>query len=256
MSEWKRDNSGERTEAPTSLQWDRAREAGLVARSPELAGALLLAGAAGLLAAVGPAILRGMLAAMRGGLGSAGEALTPADASRGLLDACRPLLLPVLGLLLGLCGIALLAGALQVGLRLRLDRCTPDPSRLMRPPSASSRRMAVRTVAAVAKLALLAAVTCATFRGMLPQFAALPRLSASELPAAAGALLGAVTVRILPVLLLLGLLDYAYQRWEFHQSLRMTPREVAQDLKDLEANPQLRRRRRAAVGVRGTQRVQ
>ena len=46
-------------------------------------------------------------------------------------------------------------------------------------------------------------------------------------------------------LLLLALLDYAFQRWKHEQDLKMTSQEVREEMKNLEGDPQVVARRRA-----------
>ena len=46
------------------------------------------------------------------------------------------------------------------------------------------------------------------------------------------------------MLLALGFLDYMYQRYSFHKSLKMTKEEVKEELKQTEGDPQMRSMRR------------
>ncbi|MCS7298885.1 MAG: flagellar biosynthesis protein FlhB [Spirochaetia bacterium] len=43
-------------------------------------------------------------------------------------------------------------------------------------------------------------------------------------------------------LLIFSIFDYLYQRWSFRRSLRMTPRELKQEIKEFEGDPQIRAR--------------
>jgi flagellar biosynthetic protein FlhB len=47
------------------------------------------------------------------------------------------------------------------------------------------------------------------------------------------------------VLIFLAAADYAYQRWEFEKSLRMSKEEVEKEVKETEGDPQLKARRRS-----------
>ena len=46
-------------------------------------------------------------------------------------------------------------------------------------------------------------------------------------------------------MLILGLLDFGYQRWQHGQDLRMTQQEMKQELKQYEGNPEVKQRIRA-----------
>jgi flagellar biosynthetic protein FlhB len=72
-------------------------------------------------------------------------------------------------------------------------------------------------------------------------------LAAQETPALAAGFLELVlwmTVKAAGALLVLGVIDYAWQRWRFEQRLRMTPEELREELRQQEGDPQQIRHRR------------
>ena len=68
--------------------------------------------------------------------------------------------------------------------------------------------------------------------------------------AAAGALHGLAQLllwtglKLGAALLVLAVLDYAYQRWRHERDLRMTPQELREEMRNLEGNPQVIARRK------------
>ena len=52
------------------------------------------------------------------------------------------------------------------------------------------------------------------------------------------------TIKIGAALLVLAILDYAYQRWRHERDLRMTPQELREELKNLEGDPQRKARQK------------
>jgi flagellar biosynthetic protein FlhB len=44
------------------------------------------------------------------------------------------------------------------------------------------------------------------------------------------------------VLFVLGVFDYAYQKWEFEKSIRMSKQEIKEEYKQMEGDPQIKRR--------------
>ena len=50
-------------------------------------------------------------------------------------------------------------------------------------------------------------------------------------------------IRIALLLLVLGILDYGYQRWDHERGLRMTKQEVKEEMKRMEGDPQIKSRR-------------
>ena len=52
------------------------------------------------------------------------------------------------------------------------------------------------------------------------------------------------SIKIGVALLILALLDYAFQRWKHEQDIKMTSQEVREEMKNLEGDPQIAARRR------------
>src|SRR5690606_36031036 len=61
--------------------------------------------------------------------------------------------------------------------------------------------------------------------------------------------------RVAAVMLLIGLADYAYQRWQHEQDLRMTMQEARQEAKELEGDPHIKRRVRQLQRQMASQRM-
>ncbi|MDI3521889.1 MAG: flagellar biosynthesis protein FlhB [Bacillota bacterium] len=140
---------------------------------------------------------------------------------------------------------ALLAGYLQVGfifslepVTLRLDRLNPVSGfqRLF------SRRSLTTLVRNLAKLLLVSWVAFSSLRGAYAFFPQLPLMGLEGFVGFCRSL----TFRLLwqsgLAILVLALLDYAYQRWEYEQSLRMSQQEVKEELKQNEGSPEVRSR--------------
>ena len=53
-----------------------------------------------------------------------------------------------------------------------------------------------------------------------------------------------IALKVGAALLVLAILDYAYQWWRHEQDLKMTPQELREELRNLEGNPQLIARRK------------
>lgn len=53
-----------------------------------------------------------------------------------------------------------------------------------------------------------------------------------------------ISIRCGIALLIIGFFDYFYQRWEFERSIRMTKQEVKEEYKEIEGNPEIKRRQR------------
>ena len=62
-------------------------------------------------------------------------------------------------------------------------------------------------------------------------------------------------VKLALVLLVLGLLDYAYQRWQRERDLRMTRIEVKDEMKRMEGDPLVKQRRTRVARQLALQRI-
>ncbi|HEU4333050.1 MAG TPA: EscU/YscU/HrcU family type III secretion system export apparatus switch protein [Candidatus Eisenbacteria bacterium] len=237
----------DRTEAPTPRRLREARKKGQVAVSRDLAAALALLAAAAGLYLFGPGFLSGLRSALTRSLSSLHEmesgGATAATVSAGsaMLGATAPLIL-----------LALAAGAAatlaQVGFLFTGDTIRIKPERL--DPFEGLRRIfSMRTFVAVtgglAKGGIIVGVLAAS---LWQERVALAGLSTKELPEALSILTGSAIAlfwKTAIALLALGLVDWGYRRWQHLRDLRMSRREVEDELKEFEGDPATRDRRRA-----------
>src|SRR5262249_4011511 len=98
---------------------------------------------------------------------------------------------------------------------------------------------------ACGKLLIIGWIAWTTINSAYPQIAATIRQDVAGGCATVGELIYSLALRITLFLLVLAALDYAYQRWSFERSIRMTKEEVRQEGKQTEGNPQVRSRIRA-----------
>ena len=241
----------ERTEQPTPKRIRDARLEGNVARSPELSAAAVLLG--GLL------LLRGPLRQMTLGLGEWLRSLILALPNQ--LQAEKPvqasnLLTPNLGLwsvpyLLSLGVLLVVAltvnlaqtGFLWSGKRLGLHFDRLDPIKGFK--RLFSFHTLIELAKAILKLTLIGGVTYAYIRPRLPLLLSLNQYGFSSAFSLWFDLALGLAMQIALLYLVLAVLDYAYQRWSYLRSLRMTREELKEELKQTEGDPVLRSRIRS-----------
>lgn len=242
------DSAQEKTEAPTPRRREEARSRGQVARSNDLSASVVLLGALLLLHWTGRDILARLLDVTRTCLETQGtNGIDPAALAgmmtlsfRGLAETVLPMLLVVLVL-------SLVASFAQVGVLFTFAPLTPSLDRL-NPVNGFSRmfngRAAVHLLMGIAKLGILGVVAWWTLRSrvdVLAQVSALPHLAVVGVAAELAFTLG---LRLAIALLILALIDYSYQRWRTEQDLKMTKEEVREELKRMDGDPMIKRRRR------------
>ena len=164
--------------------------------------------------------------------------------SQQLLYALACCLLPFLGLLMFV-GIA--ANVLQVGFLFLPEKLAPDLMRLD-PLQGLARLFSLanlmRLVMGLLKMALVTGVAYASLYGQREKVIGLSAMTTWEISAFLAQILIWTSMKIAVTLLVLSVLDYGFQWWKQQQDLRMTTQEVRDELKNLEANPQIVARRK------------
>ncbi len=255
------DDLGERTEEATPKKRNEAREEGNVARSQDLAGAFLLLVATLTLWIVaihmlgqGRSIIGQALA-----FDSVGDVFDPEDAWSvvawvgGLaIRIAAPVLL-----------IAWLAAIIshfgQIGLVFSPKALQPQLKRLS-PISGFKRIFGLSALVKAGldslKVAVVLAVAALTIFQRRDEILVLPYLAVLEALASVGYMLLDLALRAVAVLLLLGMIDFFYQRWKHSKDLRMTKQQVKDEMKTTDGDPEVKARRSRIQQQISMQRVQ
>ncbi|MBI3099761.1 MAG: flagellar biosynthesis protein FlhB [Planctomycetes bacterium] len=239
----------DRSEPATPRRREEARERGHVARSQDLSAALGLLGAVLALYFVGDALfadLRSFTVLMLGHLAEADVSLDSVGALAwtGFLF-CFQMMMPFLAAVFV---VALAANYVQVGFLFTGEPLTPNWERL--DPIAGlqrffSMRALVRLATGLFKLGILTTVLYLTLSGEVNPLLHLMDVAPSQLSAYVAATAFVLCLRAALALVVLALLDFGFQRWQYEIDLRMTRAEVKEELKRLEGDPKIRERRRA-----------
>jgi len=244
--------SGERTEAATPRRLEQLRDEGRAARSPELGSAIgLLAGCVILQTTAGNAAtrLQGLLTGTFTDLSASGraqdidvlwaqQALGRAGETWLLSIAPLLLVLPVLGI-----GIGFAQGTIfSFKAMLHFDN--------LNPLNGFKRLLSLQSLVGLGRsLAKVTLVGLLTWRALQDTASQLPTIDGSTDPRAMATFLAQAMLNVgLPaaeVLLVLAVADYAYQRWMFQRSARMTKQEVKEEHKQQEGDPMLKGQIRA-----------
>lgn len=234
-----------RTEPPTPRRLREARRKGQVPRSRDLTAAITIWTALGALAlavAPGAAALAGAAAQTFSRAGGA-DASILARVGMRYADLALDLAAPVfLAAAVG----ALLIGVVQVGGLFSLEAVAPRLERL--DPGRGLRRVLGGRgwIEAAKSLAKFLAITAAAILAAAATYRDVVAASGSDahaLALAAGRLVLRVTLAAAVVLLGIGFLDLAYQRWRHRRDLRMTREEVKRELKEEEGDPAVKAER-------------
>lgn len=253
------ESGGEKSLPASQQKIQRAREDGNIAKSQDLSSGIALAVALLGMVLFGPSIMDTLLGAGRYYLHNAPD-LTPDKQSlvgiaTGALWVVALCTLPI-ALLLVVTGV--LTNLFQVGLLLTAKPLTPKFSRL-NPISGLQRFVTLRSlvdlVKSILKLVLVVLVVWIALRNRVDEIVMLMSLTPMGILKGVSGLVFSVWWRIAAVMILLGLFDFGYQRWQHLQDLRMTHQEVRQESKELEGDPHIKRRVRQLQRQMATQRM-
>ncbi|HUU83362.1 MAG TPA: flagellar biosynthesis protein FlhB [Phycisphaerae bacterium] len=235
-----------KTEPPTQRRRTEARNNGQVAHSQDLAAAVLLVGSLVILRFIGADIWNRLLSVYRAALAADGasdrDQLIPLAAASAV-ETFR-MVGPFMGLMVVLTLIALYA---QVGLLWTLKPLTPNIKKL-NPITGFGRifsaRSVVQLVQNIAKLTVVLAVVYLVVKGQLDEIVFALSLDFVAIMGLAAHLAFRLGITLGIVLLMLALFDFAYQRYRHEKDLKMTKEEVKDELRSMEGDPVVKRRRR------------
>ena len=239
---------GEKTHDPTPHRRREAREKGQVAKSQDLGSALLLLVAALTLLMAGGGLVHYLGEYTKGQLG--GDpwiTITREDVQyhwNATLFGLGRWMLPIL-LLVFLGAIAV--NLIQVGFIFVPDKLAPDISRIN--PLKGLQRIfslqgLMRLLFGLFKIAVIVAVAFYVLYDKFDQVISLAELPLLEATSFIFETLLWTAIKIGIALLILSLLDYAFQKWKHEQDLKMTTQELREEMKNLEGNPEVKMRRR------------
>jgi flagellar biosynthesis protein FlhB len=241
-------STDDKTEAPTPRRRQQTREKGQVARSQDLSAAVPLL--VGLLAIslLGPRLWQSLLEIVRTGL--AAQPLQQMDGvvpfTGAILQELARRLLPFLLILFGAVLVTLLA---QVGLLFTGQPLMPNLSKIS-PIQGFKRLFSIRSVMSgvtnFGKLLLVTVVVAVTFAEQAAAIIYASSLGIHDVFLLAARLSFEVGIRIAVVLIILALLDFAWQRYKHERDMRMTKEEVKDEFRSMEGDPKLKARRRQA----------
>ncbi len=227
--------SEERSQSPTPQRRRLARERGQVAKSHELVAALGFVAAVGATMFLGPKLLQNLTDLFRNQLQSAsgtlGDTAQSAESIQLIGFQVIAQLLPILGIV---CGIVLVTHLAQTGFLWLPQKMVPDLSHV--DPVRGLQRLAPtrqlgRLLFQSGKVALIVVVAGTLMWQRMTDIIYLGASETAALLPNAWQLMSQIGLAIGVALILVGAIDYAFQRWQHEQRLRMTPDELREEVK-------------------------
>lgn len=249
--------AGEKTQKATPQRRREVREEGRFPRSSDLNGSVALVGILVALRVFGPTIWSKLQGMMAFDLSHVNTQPLTQNGLHGLFSQQIWLLVSLLAPILL---VAVTAGFLtafaQVGPVFLPQQLVPDLHRIS--PVEGFKRMfslrsAVEALKSLLKLTLVGTVVYQSIRTMVPKLQDLSTVGIQALPPLVGQLVFQIGIEVAVLMLILSIFDYAYQRYEFEQSIRMSRQEIKDESKQQEGDPQIKskiRQRGRALAMR------
>jgi flagellar biosynthesis protein FlhB len=253
------DSSGDKKHEATEYRRRKAREEGNVARSADLGSAALLLIGVILLDVTGPNMIDALNSILRDQLSGAVDWATDSRTwiTRLLLLISRSSL-AVLPLFAGVLLTSLVVHFIQVGPLWLPDKLAPDIQRI-NPLSGLQRIFSILNASRLGfGLIKIAVVVGLLVLGVWGRWDAILSLGGASLETASRFVwetLVSLCRNVAIGLLVLAIIDYAFQRWKYEQDLRMTDEELREEFKMTQGDPQTKARRRRVQRELANQRL-
>lgn len=239
--------SGAEKSLPASARKkERAREDGNVPKSQDMNAVVSLAAALLTLLIFGAYMMRSMILMGQFYFGNAHQLAGPETPFSVVMYQG----IMVLGIIVGPFALAMVVAALivnylQVGVLFSVKAIQPKFSRI-NPLTGAKRFVSLRSLVellkSLAKLAVVLTVIWLFLRSQMEELVTLMALSPWQLAPEVGWMVVGIWWRVVAAMLVIGVADLFFQRWQHERDLRMTVQEARQEAKELEGDPQIKRR--------------
>ncbi len=244
------DEGGEKSEDPTSKQYEDARNEGNVAKSRELTSGILLTLTMLFLYFYFPFMLDSSKE-MFSEFFHFGVGMLNSESIKHVLYFC--LLMAgklVLPFFLFIFVIAFVSEAAQVGLHISSKALEPKWDRVNffvgLPKFFQGKRKLMELAKSLFKIIVLGWLAVSIISGHMDTILRMTDAEFMDSSVFTAKLLFEIVFKIALVVLLLGILDFAYQKWQHKQDLKMTKQQVKEEYKQMEGDPLIKQRIRNA----------
>ena len=240
----------EKTEQATPKRLQEMREKGQVAKSREVPSAAILIASLLIFYFLGSAMIKDFMELMEWSFAnSARFELRSGNFNWLLLELFRRGIKIVAPLFVALMVAGLLSNIVQVGFLFSTKAIAPKFSKL--DPLKGFGRMVskqalVELIKSLFKIAVVGCVTYFTVKGELNQIIPLMDKELWSIMTYIGSVCFKILLRTSWVLIVLAVIDYVFQKWDYMQEAKMTKQEVKDEFKQREGDPLIKSRVRQA----------
>ncbi|MGD9733532.1 MAG: flagellar biosynthesis protein FlhB [Desulfamplus sp.] len=250
---------GEKTEDASERKLTKAREQGQVGKSMELPSVFVLLAGVVALRMFAPMIYKNCLAILDDTLRfEAVPLMTDSEVINLFFRYSEIMFLMLIPILAAVFFAAAASNLFQVGFHISWEAIQPKFSKI-NPLSGFTRlfspKSLVELVKSILKLVIVFLIAWSAVHGEIDNVIRLYDHSISFILLYIMDLSFTIVIRILLVMMLLAILDFAYQKWQFLQDQKMTKQEVKEEFKQTEGDPQIKSKIRQIQAQAARQRM-
>ncbi len=242
----------ERTEKATGKKRQEARKKGQVAQSREISSVMILLTALGVFYFAGSWIfwnLSGIISGVFQNIGSLRFAGIT-DASAFSIEYFSQFMLVLLPIFMPLAVVGFVANVMQVGFLISSEAIALKPSKL-NPISGMKRFVSLKSMVelgkSIIKVLFIAGIAYLLVKSEIQEFPMLIHREVGQILVFIARVSLKVCFFVCVALIVLAIVDYIYQRWQYEQDLKMTKQEVKDEQKQTYGDPKVKAR------IRGVQ---
>lgn len=235
--------AGDKTEEPTSKKRSDAKKKGQVGRSTELSTAFVLLIGFVIIQALWEHIYTSIATYTTYILSHPNQPVDTENIIRIFIGIIELLAQTALPIMLAIMIVGLAVNLFQVGLNFNTEAISFKLDKL-NPINGFGRMFSKRSLVELVKSLLkILIIGYFLYRFLSRQLLAMPQFIYFDLSTSLGQMSKIVfnmAFQVIGVILLLGLMDYGYQKWQTTQDLKMTKQEVKDEMKQTEGDPQIK----------------
>ena len=241
----------ERTEKATAKRRQKARQKGQVAQSREIPSVLILMTALGFFY-FGGSWMFWNLSGFVGGVYQDLDTLrlnTVSDLNAFSVDIFANLFSILSPFFVAILIVGMVGNITQVGFEFHGEPLKPKLTKLN--PIAGFKRFVslrslVELIKSIMKLLIIGGISYGLIKAEIPRFPPLMQQGVGEILLFIAQVSFKILFFVCLALIILAVLDYIYQRWQFEQTIKMTKQEVKDERKQTEGDPKVKSRIRKA----------
>jgi len=240
------ESGGEKTEDASGHKLSKAREEGQVAKSTEIPSVFVLLGGVISLWASAVYIYNNAMEMFHYNLNfDKIPDFTQAEMVNLLAVHGQKMLLICLPMFAGVYVVALLSNVAQVGFEISWKAIEPKFSKL-NPISGFKQKFSSRSVVEMVKnLVKIGVISLVSYNAIMGELSNITRLYDNSIGQILLFILDIsfwIFIKVCLIMLVVALLDYAYQKWKFLEDQKMTKKEVKDETKQTEGDPMVKSR--------------